>query len=45
MPSIADIETAMIAYLEESDGFLAGPDVTREQAKELFADFIKYLKT
>jgi hypothetical protein len=46
--SIADIETSMIAFLEETpreaDDFLSGYDVTGEAAKELLEGFIKYLK-
>jgi hypothetical protein len=48
MVSIADIETAMIAFLDEipqeTDGLLSGFDVTPELAKDLFERFIRYLK-
>jgi hypothetical protein len=49
MLSIADIETAFIAFLDEipqeTDGFLSGFDVTEEAAKDLFERFIRYLKS
>jgi hypothetical protein len=48
MLSIADIETAIIAFLdeipEETDGLLSGFDVTKEAAKELLEGLVRYLK-
>jgi hypothetical protein len=48
MLSIADIETAILAYLDEipqeTDGVLSGFDVTEEAAKDLFERFIRFLK-
>jgi hypothetical protein len=48
MLSIADIETAILAYLDEipqeTDGYLSGFDVTKEAAKELFEGLVRYLK-
>ena len=47
MLSIADIETAIIAFLneipQETDGLLSGFDVTEEAAKDLFEGFVRYL--
>jgi hypothetical protein len=48
MLSIADIETAFIAFLDEipqeTGGLLSGFDVTEETAKQLFEGFVRYLK-
>jgi hypothetical protein len=48
MLSIADIETAIIAFLneipQETDGLLSGFDVTEEAAKDFFEGFVRYLK-
>ena len=49
MLSISDIETAIIAFLDEipqeADGLLSGVDVTEKAARDLFERFIKYLKS